>query len=440
MANDVKKIYSVYNESYPLQPITKEYLELYDKLIVYVNSQPKENTSFDFFTFIKDYLNPLYGMNQQMITDYRVISRSYVDYSLSRDCRSIFDKTLYKGQNSKGIFIAIDDPAMLAEIRKVGKLLFYDPRLSGNNKRSCVSCHKSKEFFTDTATSTGLNFDRIKNLPRNTPSLVNVVYNHLLMNDGKHTSLQNQAKDVTTNADEMGSTEKEIMAKVLSCKEYKKAFKKFIKHTSVSDSITFTHIVSAITFYYSDFSRYTSPFDDAINKKGTITPKAIEGFNLVMSKAQCATCHFVPMFNGVKPPYIETEFEVLGVPADSSFKKFDNDEGRYKSNPAKEMKHAFRTTTLRNSFHTKPYMHNGVFFTLEQVMDFYNNGGGVNKGFEIDNQTLSSDSLHLTPAEQLAIMEFLRTLDENIPFEDPPVSLPLSDVAKLNDIVVGGEY
>ena len=440
MLNDVRAIYTIYNKSFRKFPVRKEFLNLYDRMITFVNLQPKKNTDFNFFTFIRDYVNPLFAMNQKMIVDYRTVSKSYVDYSLSRSCQSIFDKALYRGQNHKGIFIAVDDPAMLAEIRQIGKLLFYDPRLSGNNKRSCASCHKPTEYFTDTLLATSPHFDPSKSLSRNTPSLINVVNNHLLMYDGRHTTLQNQAKDVTTNMDEMASTEKEILEKLLSCREYRTAFEKFIKHTSENRSVTFNHIVSALTFYYSDFSLFSSPFDDAMNKKGSISPAAIQGFNLSMSKAECATCHFVPAFNGVKPPYIETEFEVLGVPADSGFLKFDGDSGRYNANPAKEMVFAFRTTTLRNSFHTKPYMHNGVFFTLEQVIDFYNVGGGAGKGFTVPNQTLSSDSLLLTPLEQAAILEFIRSLDEKILFEDPPGSLPLSDIKELNDISVGGVY
>src|SRR6185436_4880585 len=126
-------------------------------------------------------------------------------------CCSVFDKGLYTPQNSKGIYSLVDDPATLDEIKKVGKLLFYDPILSGNNRRSCVSCHRSTEYFTDTAVATSLNFDKQRSLPRNTPSLINVVYNHLLMLDGRHISLQGQAKDVTTNPDEMGGAEADIL-------------------------------------------------------------------------------------------------------------------------------------------------------------------------------------------------------------------------------------
>ncbi len=100
-------------------------------------------------------------------------------------------------------------------------------------------------------------------------------------------------------------------------------------------------IVSAITIYYSQFSRYYSRFDEAVNNRDIhLSAGAKQGFNLFMSKAQCATCHFVPQFNGVKPPYVGSEFEVLGVPSDTTFKSLGSDKGRYDVNPADETRSA----------------------------------------------------------------------------------------------------
>lgn len=159
-----------------------------------------------------------------------------------------------------------------------------------------------------------------------------------------------------------------------------------------------------------------------------------------MSKAQCGTCHFVPHFNGIKPPYIGSEFEVLGVPADTSYKKLSDDLGRYGVNPATETMHAFRTSTVRNAAFTKPYMHNGVFRTLEEVIDFYDGGGGAGKMLDVPNQTLSSDSLKLTPLEKKQLLAFMHSLNENIIFDQPPFSLPVSADKSLNNRKVGGEY
>ncbi|MGE0637660.1 MAG: cytochrome-c peroxidase [Bacteroidia bacterium] len=440
MLNDVKATYELFNQGFSETPLTAEYLELYDKTLRFVQTQSTGFSQFDHFTFIRDYVNPLFAMNQQFIRDYNVVSTNFNDYSLNDKCNSIFDKSLYEGMNAKGIYTLVDDAETLQEIRQTGKLFFYDPILSGNNKRSCASCHKPTQYFTDTVATTSLQFDGYHLLPRNTPSLLNVNYNHLLMFDGKHISLQAQGKDVITNPIEMGSNENELLEKVLSCKDYKKSLKKFTRYTPEEKDITLQHIVSAITFYYSDFSSNYSHFDYAMENKKELTEEAKRGFNIFMSKAQCGTCHFVPQFNGVKPPYIGSEFEVLGVPHDTTFTGLSPDKGRYEINPANETFDAFRTGTIRNAQFTRPYMHNGVFKTLNEVIDFYDAGGGAGKGLKVPNQTLESDSLHLSQQDKKDLLAFIFSLSENVIFENPPAALPLSKNEELNTRKVGGEY
>ncbi len=440
MLASVSDINRAFNKSFPGTPLPQEYCTLFDRMRSFVDAQPEDNERFDHYTFIKNYVNPLFVLNQQLIVQYKVVSHSMVDYSLNKKAKSIFDKELYNGQNSKGIFIRVEDSAVLAKIVQTGKQLFYDPILSGNNMRSCASCHKPTECFTDTVFRTSLHYNRKDFLPRNTPSLTNAGYNHLVMLDGKHINLQNQTKAVISNPAEMGCEESEVVKKVMSCKEYKQAFQHLLQYTPQEKEVTYDHIVSAITFYYSKFSKAYAPFDDAMNKSAVLSAAAVNGFNLFMSKAQCGTCHFVPQFNGVKPPYVSSEFEVLGVPEDSSFSKMSPDEGRYVINPAKETRNAFRTGTLRNAAHTKPYMHNGVFRSLEQVIDFYDAGGGKGRGLAVSNQTLSADSLRLTAKEKSDLVEFIISLDEQINFEAVPDHLPKSKISALNDRKTGGVY
>ena len=440
MMNETTSIYTTFNQSFAATPVTAEYLELYDKALRFLQKQPTDFSRFDHFTFIRDYVNPLYAINQQFIRNYAVVSKSYNDYSLSDKCNSVFDKSLYEGMNTKGIYTLVEDAETLEEIRQIGKMLFYDPILSGNNKRSCASCHKPTQYFTDTIATTSLQFNGYITLPRNTPSLLNATYNHLLMLDGKHTTLQAQGKDVITNPIEMGSNENELLEKILSCKDYKKALKKFTKYTPEEKDVTLQHIISAITFYYSDFSTYYSHFDYAMENKKELTEEAKRGFNIFMSKAQCGTCHFVPQFNGVKPPYVGSEFEVLGVPHDTTFSGISPDRGRYEINPANETFDAFRTGSIRNAQFTKPYMHNGVFKTLNEVIDFYDAGGGAGKGLKVPNQTLDSDSLHLTVADKKDLLAFIFSLSENVIFENQPLALPLSKNEELNTRIVGGIY
>jgi cytochrome c peroxidase len=440
MLSGVKQIYQVYNQSFPATPLTKGYMNLYDSAIAFAMNQPTDFTRFDHFNFIKNYINPLFKLNQQLLREYGVLSNSFNDYTLNNSANSIFDKSLYTPQNSKGIYSLVEDPETLSEIKAVGKLLFYDPILSGNNKRSCASCHKPKEYFTDTSFATSLQFDQKQRLPRNTPTLIDVGYNHLLMLDGRHISLQNQGKDVMTNPVEMGGNEKEIIEKVLSCKEYRSAFRKFAKLTPEEKDVSINHIVSAITYYYSDFSNYYSPFDETMNSDARLNDPAVKGFNLFMSKAQCATCHYVPQFNGVPPPYIGSEFEVIGAPEDKAVSRLSADSGRYKINPAFETMNAFRTGSLRNAEHTKPYMHNGVFYSLDEVVDFYDAGGGAGRKLNIINQTLSSDSLRLSFSEKKDLISFIQSLNEKIVFQNPPEKLPESSRGELNDRKVGGDY
>jgi len=448
MLADAGNIYTAYNSSFPQYPLKEEYMNLYEKLKIFANSQPSDFQQFDNYRFIRDYVNPLFALNQQYIRGYKVHPINTNDYTLNDSATSIFKKDLYTGQNTLGIYSGITDPKLIAQIKEIGKMLFYDPILSGNNERSCVSCHKPTEGYTDTAASTALDFDKVNRLPRNTPSLLNVVYNHLLMWDGKRINLQDQARGVITSPTEMGSEENEmgsmevdVLKKVLSCKEYKEAFERFKKYTYKNKKVTFDHIISAITAYESDFSNFTSPFDACMNREKDASSECKKGFNLFMGKAQCGICHYIPTFNGVRPPYVESEFEVLGVPADKKVTTLSADSGRADVYYSTEMLHAFRTNTVRNSSYTKPYMHNGVFSTMQEVLDFYNAGGGVGKGLiKVKNQTLSPQPLHLTNDEMAELLTFIRSLDENITTEIPPDHLPVSKDKSLNSRKIGGIY
>lgn len=433
-------IYESYNRSFPATKLSESFTDLHRKAIAFVATQPTDYTRFNHFVFLRDYVNPMFGMNQQLMQQYGALSKSTMDYALNKQAPSIFNKALYEGQNSKGIYYNVSDEKVLASIDKLGKLLFYDPILSGNNERSCASCHKPTQFFTDTMQATSPQFDRKGALPRNTPSLINVNYNHLAMLDGAHISLQDQARSVMLSQLEMGGNEQEIVDKVQSCDQYKKAFVRLLSYTPQRPQLSFDHIISALTVYYTKFSNASAPFDRAMEKQQVLSEDAIAGFNLFMSKAQCATCHFVPQFNGVKPPFIGSEFEVLGTPATADYKGISPDKGRYGVNPASETLHAFRTGSLRNIMHTAPYMHNGVFRTITEVIDFYDGGGGAGHGLQVSNQTLSSDSLHLTAREKQQLIAFLTSLDEEVPFEPTPAKLPPSANKALNNRVVGGLY
>ena len=433
-------IYQSYNLSYPDFALTQEYLEKYNQTKLFVEAQSKDFKKFNHYQFIRDFVNPLFTINQQLIRDYQLRSTSMLDFSLNNNASSIFSKSLFRAQNTKGIYLKIQDEKVLHEIKELGKLLFYEPLLSGNNMRTCASCHQSQTYFSDTTSRFNLQYNRVNYLERNTPSLVNSQYNHLLMLEGKHLTQQEQLKAVVSNSIEMNETSDKALDKVLSCDEYKTRFKELLTYTPLEKKISFEHLSSAIIYYYSSFGNYYAPFDLAMNQKQNLNEDEVMGFNIFMSKAQCGTCHFIPQFNGVKPPFIGSEFEVIGVPATKESISLSGDLGRYKVNPTAEMHHAFRTGSLRNIEKTSPYMHNGVYKTLQEVIEFYNVGGGVGKGFYLTNQTLSSDSLQLTKKEIDCLLSFMKSLNEDIPIEEKPKQLPISKIKEFNQRKVGGDY
>jgi cytochrome c peroxidase len=440
MLNAVDLIYNSFEASFEDKKLSSTYHALFTEMRQFINEQPEQSEKFDHFTFVSNYVNPLFTLNQEHIRNYKIKSRSLVDYSLNDQSLSIFSKDLYLAQNTKGIFARISDPLIQEQIRALGKKLFYDPLLSGNNQRSCASCHKPENFFTDTTCQQNLQFDGITRLPRNTATLLNASNQHLLMVDGKHATLQEQAVAVITNSLEMHCQEKDLLKKIMSCKEYKKAFNDLLPYTPAENAITIRHIASALTMYYGSFSYYPADFELQITRQKKNEEAVANGYNLFMSKAQCGTCHFPPQFNGVKPPYVSSEFEVIGVPSSTLFTKVNADEGRYGQNPAPETRHAFRTSGLKNIARTSPYMHNGIFKTLEEVVDFYDAGGGAGRGLQIPNQTLSADSLHLSPKEKKELISFMNALTEVIPPVTAPASLPLSKNKSLNTRKTGGNY
>jgi len=119
----------------------------------------------------------------------------------------------------------------------------------------------------------------------------------------------------------------------------------------------------------------------------------------------------VPLFNGTVPPgYTKTESEVISVPKTLQERSVDPDLGRYAHNKLEPLKYAFKTPTLRHIAQTAPYMHNGVYKTLDEVIEFYNKGGGNGLGFALEHQTITGDKLNLTQGEKKALVAFLKAL------------------------------
>ena len=171
-----------------------------------------------------------------------------------------------------------------------------------------------------------------------------------------------------------------------------------------------------------------------------------ESFNLFTGKAMCASCHFLPTYAGYVPPaFVESESEILGVPVKPVLKgaTLDPDPGRAAGvlrDRSAIYRFSFKTPTLRNIALTAPYMHNGAYDTLEEVVDFYNAGGGRGIGIELDHQTLPFDSLHLTTGERADLVAFLRSLTDTTGVTTRPVRLPSFNDSQLDQRPIGGVY
>lgn len=326
---------------------------------------------------------------------------------LRQDAKTLFDT------NTFDVNAFAPGPGYFLSKRKIalGKRLFTDVALSGTGTRSCASCHQPAKAFTDGLT-TNTSIHGGMPLPRNTPTLINAALQASLFYDLRASTLEEQIEDVVSNRNEMHGNLSTIAKQLSRDPTYRKLFAEAF-HKKQEVAVDTFEVANAIASYVRSLTRLNSRFDEymAGNRKA-LSPQEVKGFNLFMGKARCATCHYMPLFNGTAPPkYFLSDAEVIGVPAQAGGDRIDPDSGWYNVVKIPAFLHAFKTPTLRNAAVTAPYMHNGVFKTLEEVMDFYNNGGGAGVGLAVTNQTLSRDSLHLSPAETDDIIAFIKSLD-----------------------------
>lgn len=325
----------------------------------------------------------------------------------------------------------------------LGKVLFFDPVLSSNNQRSCASCHAPSKAFTDGQVRS-LAFDAKGKTLRNSPTLLNAVYSTAYFWDGRAQYLQDQVPDVVNKADELHGNYEQVTEKLQQSAEYRQLFKRAFKGQPES-SVSTNTINRAIAAYVQSLVALNSPFDHYMRRQtNKYSEAAIRGANLFMGKAGCATCHFAPAFNGTVPPrFLESETEVLGVPAtaDLTNTTLDADAGRGGVIGAAAFQHSFKTPTVRNAALTAPYMHNGVFSTLGEVVGFYDAGGGAGIGLTVPNQTLPSSPLNLTDEEKQDLVAFMNSLTDTTATTSVPKRLPsFPKGSELNKRIVGGQY
>jgi len=381
-----------------------------EKISGAVNYLKKHNdfVHFDRLTFIIDYANPLTKDIHELLQHENPTGVSNRQ-PLQTTAPGLFDSNTFNLE----FFSSNSRYRITNERVRLGWLLFSDPILSINNKRSCASCHKPEKAFTD-GLKTPPDLDGNLTLNRNTIGLWNSALQTRQFYDLRTDNLENQLSEVVHNKKEMGRSLKESANLLLHDSNYIQLFREAYKNEPAT--IDGFLISNAISNYVRSLISLNSRFDQYMRgETGELTEQEKNGFNLVMGKAKCATCHFLPLFNGLVPPaFAETESEVLGVPSGKKKKNAqpDKDEGRYLFSRSVIHRYSFKTPTLRNITLTAPYMHNGVYDSLEEVMEFYNNGGGTGLGISIAHQTLIPVKLHLTKKEMKDIISFMHALTD----------------------------
>ena len=354
--------------------------------------------------FIHQIMNPL-GVQLQQLQAKLSIPFSTI-HAVAGKANTFFDS----GAFNANFFTPGSASWLTADKVALGKRLFNDAVLSTSGKVSCASCHNAALAFTD-GLAKSKSFGADSFLQRNTPTVLYAGFQQSQFYDMRAAFLEDQVKNVIDSRDEIHGSLPEVAIKLALNKAYIKMFQKAFATTDTV--IAEQTIQIALAAYIRSLSPFNSPFDKHMRGQKTLTAPEVSGFNLFMGKAKCGSCHFMPLFNGTIPPmYQSTESEILGTPMDKQFSKIDTDPGRYGIHQLDEYKAAFKTPTLRNVALTAPYMHNGVFGTLEEVVDFYNEGGAAGMQHPLDNQTLPADKLQLTKKEKEEIVLFLKTLTD----------------------------
>ncbi len=364
--------------------------------------------TFDRLTYITKFANPLY----MQINKVRALSNVGIPQGanpINFASTSIFDVNAF----NINFFTPSNEYWVTKERTELGRKLFYDNILSGTKSRNCASCHMPEKAFTD-GLKTSLSIDNKTPLLRNSPTLYNAGFQTKLFYDSRVSILEGQLNAVIHNEDEMKGSIVENVADLKKIQSYISLFQN--AYPEEAEPITAYTIINSISTYIRSLTSLNSRFDLYMRgKENKLSKSEKRGFNLFAGKAKCATCHFIPLFNGLLPPvFNETESEVLGVPATTSKKNavLDADLGRYGFTKSEIHKYAFKTPTLRNIELTAPYMHNGVYNTLKEVMDFYNKGGGKGLNIAPPNQTLPFEKLKLTKKEIKDIIAFMKSLTD----------------------------
>ena len=274
---------------------------------------------------------------------------------------------------------------------ELGKMLYFDPRLSGSNWISCATCHNPGLGWGD-GLPRAIGHGQ-KELGRHSPTVINSGYFPLQMWDGRKKTLEDQAVGPIGAAVEMNQDYAELVKELKAISGYDQLFEKVFG----KDSIKMDNIGKAIaTFERSVVSKNSSYDKYWQGDKKAMSKSAVNGMNLFFGKAKCTICHNGPVFT-------DGNFHNIGVKQHGPLKQ---DLGRFNESKDDFDKGAFKTPGLRHITRSAPYMHDGSEPTLESVIAFYNRGGDVER-----NRSPFITPLELTGQEEKDLVEFLKALE-----------------------------
>ncbi len=278
---------------------------------------------------------------------------------------------------------------------ELGRQLFFDPRLSGNDHWACSTCHNPSFGYSD-GLPRSLGFGDEQELGRHSPTIINVAYNSAQFWDGRAATMEDQAMGPIVATREMNSDPLVMIKKITSIPAYNEQFKQVFgeEPTLKTIGMAIASFERTVVTGDSAFDRYEKGDKKALNEEQK------RGLILFVSKAACTQCH-----NG--PNFTDNSFKNLGLPQAGPLKE---DVGRFQVTKDPKDKGAFKVPGLRNVEMTAPYMHTGAFKTLEEVVEFYNKGGGPGP-----NKTAKLLPLNLTDGEKKDLVAFLKSLSGPLP-------------------------
>ncbi len=311
-----------------------------------------------------------------------------------------------------------EDNPLTPEKVELGRRLFFDARLSADGSLACVSCHLPDQGW---ATHTPLSPAYPTNMERRiSPTLINVAYNKVLLWDGRAGSLEKQALGPIQNPLHMNQNLDLLIEKLKAIPDYAERFQRVF-----GTAVTPEALGKALAAFERTLVTRNAAFDRYMEGEVQAMPQsAVRGMELFKGKARCILCH-----NG--PNFTDNQFHNLGVPdvpllahplvqasirfdakrmKVEGYERVREDLGRYLVTKDEKDKGAFKTPTLRNVAQRDPYMHNGAFHSLEEVIDFYDRGGGTAPG-----KSPLLQPLGLTTQERQDLLAFLQALTGELP-------------------------